>query len=386
MSGPLVRSSYRAGRLYQQAIAARADLTASARRQRRTACSAAASILVHGQVRVHARQAREAHPRGEEGGARAEAESRRETWRNLEQAFTLTRKQRPEVPAVSRSCSASSPQPCCTSSSSCSPARRILPIPFAVLAFVARRRCSSFSRRAQRLDVHPGRGPARRRRLDAAAAAARRLAPRPGRRRHGPARRRAPAGRPPRHRARRRGRPAPGARPDRAGEEEDRARRRRHPDLRHHRRHRRGRPPPGQAQPLPAQAAGQPVQAGGQRARQAARRARQLAGRRCRRARCRRARRCATCSARSAGGRDAAIDASSMRDAAGAPSATAPQAYRGEQLGLPARARARWPPPARDSAPSLVDCVASGLVAALVVADRPPRRRHRRRACPARGA
>ena len=47
--------------------------------------------------------------------------------------------------------------------------------------------------------------------------------------------------------------------PARAGEEDDRPGRRRHPDLRRHRRHRRGRRPRWQAEPLPDEAAAQPV-------------------------------------------------------------------------------------------------------------------------------
>ena len=84
---------------------------------------------------------------------------------------------------------------------------------------------------------------------------------------------------------------------DRPGEEEDLAGRRRHPDLRPHRGHRRGRRAAGQAEPVPAQAAQQPEQARGRRAGQAARRARRARGRPSPRVRCRRAPRCATSNA-----------------------------------------------------------------------------------------
>ena len=115
-------------------------------------------------------------------------------------------------------------------------------------------------------------------------------------------------------------------------------------------------------------------------AREAARRARRLAGRpAAARARCRRARRCATCSAPSAAARDRRPMTNPGR---------APQAYRGEALGLPAggpglaglHRRRAW-------APSSSTRVASALVAALFVAA-PDRTAPARSptACPAPGA
>ena len=229
----------------------------------------------------------------------AKRAKRRETWTNLRQAFTLTRENDPQAPALHASAAASS-----RSRSSyvvVLPDQRLalVPDPVRRAARPARRHAGLLPPRPD-LDVHPGRGPGRRGGLDAAAAAARRLAADAGRRRHDPARRRPPAGRTARRRPGRRGRPAPRPRPDRAGEEAHRPHRRRHPDLRHHRRHRRGRHPAGQAQPLPAQAAGQPQQGRGRRAGEAAGRTRRRRARRCPRARCRRAPRCATSSAPSA--------------------------------------------------------------------------------------
>ena len=96
------------------------------------------------------------------------------------------------------------------------------------------------------------------------------------------------------------GAPQPGPRPARAGEEEGRPHRRRHPDLRHRRRRRRGPDPAAQAQQPRHEAAPQPHRRRGQRARPADERAWAAAACRCPAARCPAGSRCRSASARSA--------------------------------------------------------------------------------------